>query len=244
MDGDTMQQTSTESNQCSSSCTERQSIFLCSHATSQCFHGNGSSVEDESEIWYSDNGEGSEDDALPLQDNSSDEETVQRYVNSATQTEPRSHTRQRRVVKRAGTSTPAYETSGTGSADEEISRSWVEMVEEQEIMEELNKKGAHDHRPTQNLNGCRLTDCQQARLAYLVSRHKFPSCICYHLKNIMLHYPALLAQYCEFSLNHFASQTPIVMKRALLRWESYDLDKFRNGWDLLHVCVLHALHEQ
>ncbi|XP_077993121.1 uncharacterized protein LOC144447085 [Glandiceps talaboti] len=111
-------------------------------------------------------------------------------------------------------------------------------------MEGLEKSGIHRNYQVQSWDGPRMTKPQQMRLIHIGNEYKLPCAIWYHLKVIIESNPRMLDYNFQFCIQHFAKQSPVVMKRALLRLEKYSLDKFKNIWDLFHVCVLHAIHEK
>ncbi|XP_002737803.1 uncharacterized protein LOC100368339 [Saccoglossus kowalevskii] len=122
--------------------------------------------------------------------------------------------------------------------------SWIDMVEEQELMECLNlKKAEVTNNKCSQLQVSKLTDSQKACLSWMTDTYSFPMNIWNSLMNTLVNHPRLLDQYSEFTLTNFAKQTPLLMERALGKWQSYDLSKFRNAWDLLHVCVLYAMYQ-
>ncbi|XP_002737813.1 uncharacterized protein LOC100369826 [Saccoglossus kowalevskii] len=121
--------------------------------------------------------------------------------------------------------------------------SWTDMVEEQELMEYLNLKKAE---VTKNkdiqLRVSKLTVSQKACLFWMTDTYSFPMNIWDSLMNTLVNHPRLLDQNSEFTLYKFAKQTPLLMERSLEKWQSYDLSKFRDGWDLLQVCMWYAMY--
>ncbi|XP_070577846.1 uncharacterized protein [Ptychodera flava] len=217
-------------------CGQRNSIFLCSNGSVSCSHCHSGTTANTPEEWFSDEEEeGVFDDPSPDGGDTAGPSTSTNTMDVSTQT---------LFVHRPCPDRDAMRTHYHGDIRDVCERSWVNMVEEQELLEELGKRGIRQNDSVQNWRGPRMTVLQQIRLTWIGRNYKLPAAIWHHLRTIIQRHPAMLDQHFQVCMERFSRQSEVIMKRALLRLERYRLDRFKNVWDLFHVCVLHAIHEK